>query len=145
MKNKLVIDPHGRNHFKFFPNKSKEEEWLKMSEKDQIISVEKIYNELVEKGEIVYEKIKKGSHTIKCVKLNEFYYIVVCIVNEFKTFNNLIYEINNKNDALTISKFIAKNIRVMMSDYKKQILDAKEMVVKRKENENERDKDSENN
>lgn len=145
MKNKLVIDPHGRNHFKFFPNKSKEEEWLKMSEKDQIISVEKIYNELVEKGEIVYEKVKKGSHTIKCVKLNEFYYIVVCIVNEFKTFNNLIYEINNKNDALTISKFIAKNIRVMMSDYKKQILDAKEMVVKRKENENERDKDSENN
>lgn len=145
MKNKLVIDPHGRNHFKFFPNKSKEEEWLKMSEKDQIISVEKIYNELVEKGEIVYKKVKKGSHTIKCVKLNEFYYIVVCIVNEFKTFNNLIYEINNKNDALTISKFIAKNIRVMMSDYKKQILDAKEMVVKRKENENERDKDSENN
>ena len=146
VKNKLVIDPHGRNHFKFFPNKVKEEEWLKLSEKEQIETVEKVYKQLLKEGEIIYEKVKKGSHSIKCIKLEDFYYIVVCIVNEFKTYNNSIYEIKSENDAIAISKFIANNIRTTMSDYKKQILDAKKMVVERKENEDsERNKNDENN
>ena len=128
--NKLVIDPHGRNHFKFIPVKERE---LPENEADQIKMVESIYNDLVKRGEVIYVKSRSGSHSIRCVRLNKLYYIVVCMKNEFGTYNNVIYEMPNKNDAVAISVFIGKNIKTMMADYKKQILDAKEMVVRKKD------------
>lgn len=138
--NKLVLNPHGRNHFKFFPDKNRE---IPVDEKEQIELVESIYNDLVEKGKILYTKTKSGSHCINSVKLENEYFIVVSIRNEFRTYNNTIYEISNENDAIVIGKFIGKNIKTTMADYKKQILDAKKMHVERKEEE-QNDKEKEN-
>lgn len=132
-KNKLVIDPHGRNHFKFMP--ADLEGWPE-NEGEQLKKIERIYKDLVENGEIIFTASKKGAYSIKCVEL-KLYYIVVCIKNEFKTFNNIIYEIKSKNDALAISKFVAKNIKTTMADYKTQILDANKMHVIRKEGQDE--------
>lgn len=139
-KNKLVIDPHGRNHFKFMPYKDRV---LPESEKEQLIMIENLYNDLVKNGVIIYTKSKKGSFTIKCVKHTEFYYIVICMKNEFGTYNNVIHEIKSENDAMAICKMIGKNITTIMNDYKKQILDAKKMVV-RKEDKDEIRKTGEN-
>jgi len=138
-KNKLVIDPHGRNHFRFMPDKDRV---LPESEKEQIEMVEKLYNELVVGGVIIYTKVKSGSYSIRAIRYNAMYYIVVCIKNEFKTYNNTIYELKFENDALAICKLIGKNILTMMSDYKKQILDAKKMHVVRKEDTNEEGRDA---
>ena len=138
--NKLVLNPHGRNHIRFLPDKKRE---IPTDEKEQIELTEKIYNDLVENGEVLYTKTKSGSHCINSVKLNNEYFIVVSIRNEFNTYNNTIYEISNENDAVAIGKFIGKNIRRTMADYKKQILDAKKMHVERKE-EVQNDKEKEN-
>ena len=129
-QNKLVIDKHGRNHFKFYPCKERE---LPSDEKEQIEMVEELYDSLVDEGYIIFTKSKKGNYLINCVKLGDKCYIVVCLKNEFNTFNNSIYEVNNENDAIAITKFIGKNIGQTMRDYKKQILDAREMVVRKNE------------
>lgn len=131
--NKLVLNPKARNHFKFIPKK---ERVLPEDEKEQIKLVESIYDDLVKNGKVLYVKSKAGSHSIRCVKLDD-YYIVVSLMNEFKTYNNTIYELTSENDALNISKFIAKNIATMMADYKKQILDAKNMVVRKEDKDGE--------
>ena len=119
--NKLVINPHGRNHFKYMPLNL--DEWP-TDEGEQIKKVEATYKELCKSGEVIYTKSKSGNYSIRCVKLGDMYYIVVCMKNEFKSYNNVIYEIKSQNDALAICKFIGKNIQTTMSDYKKQILDA---------------------
>lgn len=126
--NKLVLNPKGRNHFRFLPLKNRE---LPKDEKEQIQLVESLYNDLVNKGIVLYTKSKSGSYSVKAVQLNDNYFIVVSLSNEFKTYNNTIYETSTKNDALAISNFIGKNITTMMADYKKQILDAKDMVVRK--------------
>lgn len=131
--NKLVLNPKARNHFKFYPVKERE---LPENEADQIKLVEKLYEDLVNKGIILYTKSKSGNYSIRCVQLDSKYYIILSMKNEFGTYNNTIFENNLKNDALAISVFIGKNIKQMMSDYKQQILDAKDMMV-RKEGEDE--------
>lgn len=141
MKNKLVLNPHGRNHFKFQPMQGRQ---IPEDEKEQIELVEKLYDDLLKDGVIIYERIKTGSYSIKSLELNDEYFIVVCIRNEFETYNNTIYEIPNKNDCIAIAKFIGKNINTTMKDYKKQILDAKKMVVK-KEDTDERNQVGKNN
>lgn len=128
--NKLVLNPKGRNHFRYMPHKDTQ---IPKDEKDQIKVVENLYNDLVANGNVIYTKSKAGNYAVRCVELNNKYFIVVSLKNEFSTYNNTIYEILNKADALSISVFIGKNIKTMMSDYKKQILDAKEMHVVRKE------------
>ena len=141
-KNKLVIDPHGRNHFKFWPYSL--ENWPE-DEGEQLRKIEKLYNKMVTDGVILYEKVKRGSHTIRCVELDDMYYIIICMRNEFKTYNNVIYEFKSKNDALQISKLTGKNILTLMSDYKKMMLDAKKEIenkniniVRKEENDEER-------
>ena len=128
--NKLVLNPDDRNHIKFMPGKNRA---IPETEEEQLKLVEDVYNALVEKGTVLYEKIKKGSHSIVTVKLEDSYFIVVSIKNEFKTYNNIIYETYSENDAIAISKFIGKNINRTMHDYKQQILDAKKMHVVREE------------
>lgn len=128
--NKLVLNSKGRNHFRFLPCKDRE---LPKDEKDQIKLVESIYNDLVNKGIVIYTKSKAGSFSIKAVELDKKYFIVVCLRNEMETYNNTIYEISNKNDCIAISTFIGKNIYTMMSDYKQQILDAKKMIVRKED------------
>lgn len=130
-KNKLVIDPHGRNHFKFMPDNL--EGWPE-DPGEQLKKIESIYNDLVEKGDILYTKIKKGSYTIRCVKLGDMCYIVVCMKNEFNTYNNIIYEMKSESDALAICKMTGKNILTLMSDYKKMMLEAKKKIAKKKIN-----------
>ena len=126
--NKLVLNPKARNHFKFMPSKNRA---LPESEKEQLELIESIYNNLVNDGVVTYVKSKAGSYSIRCVKLEPYWYIVVSLKNEFKTYNNSIYECTNETDAMAICKLIGKNITTMMNDYKQQILDAKKMVVRK--------------
>lgn len=138
--NKLLLNPKARNHIKYQPLSLDN---IPEDESEQIKMVEDLYDELVDKGVILYEKVKIGSHSIKTVRLDERYFIVTSLRNEFGTYNNRIDEIKNRNDAVAVATFIGKNIRTTMKDYKKQILDAKKMVV-RKEDIDEGNKTSEN-
>lgn len=131
--NKLVLEPEERHHIRFLPLKTRE---IPVDEADQIRLTESIYNNLVENGEILYQRTKQKSHSIYSVKLNNEYFIIVCIKNEFGTYNDTIYELSNENDCIALAKFTSKNIRTIMNDYKKQILDANKMHVERKEEEN---------
>jgi len=126
--NKLVLNPKARNHFKFMAARKMPE-----SEKEQLELIESIYDDLVNDGVVTYVKSKAGNYSIRCVKLEPYWYIVVSLCNEFKTYNNSIYECESENDAMAICKVIGKNIKTIMSDYKKQILDAKKFVVRKEE------------
>ena len=130
--NKLVLNPKARNHFKFMAAREMPE-----SEKEQIELIESIYDDLVNDGVVIFTKSKAGAYSIRCVKLEPYWYIVVSLRNEFETYNNSIYECKSENDAIAISKMIGKNIRTIMNDYKKQILDAKKMVVRKEDDKGE--------
>lgn len=124
--NKLVLNPKARNHFKFMAVREMPE-----SEKEQLELIESIYDDLVNDGVVTYVKSKTGNYSIRCVKLEPYWYIVVSLKNEFDTYNNSIYECKSENDAMAICKVIGKNINTIMRDYKKQILDAKKFVVRK--------------
>ena len=137
--NKLVIDPHGRNHFRFIPTVSLDD-WPE-DEKERLKKIEAIYKDLIKNGEIIFAASKRGSHSIKCVRLNNLSYIVIClrnndytVINGKKTiiYNNSIYEMASDKDALNICKFIAKNNEATMSDYKDLMEEASKKIAKEK-------------
>lgn len=124
--NKLVLNPKGRNHIRYMALSTTV---MPESEKEQLNMVEAIYNALCQYGVIIYERVRSGNYSVKAVEHCGDYYVIISLRNEFNTYNNTIYEISSKDDAINIAKFVGKNMRTIMKDYKKQVLDAKDMMV----------------
>lgn len=147
MKNyeKLVLEPNARNHFKVLLLGVDN---IPESEKEQILLAEKMYNELEQDNnrEKLYRfSSQKKGIMISVFKSNNRGYLIQSIKNEFETYNNTVYVSDNINDLVNIAKFLRSNITDIMSDYKQQILDAKDMYVPNIDNsENENGDDTRN-
>ena len=61
---------------------------------------------------------------------NDLYFLIQCIRNEFKTFNDTLYIGKTKDDMISIAKFLQENVETIMSDYKSQILEARNWMLK---------------
>jgi uncharacterized HAD superfamily protein len=127
--NKLLLNNNARNHIKFLPLNNSVE--IPETEKERILWCESRFNELSNADNIIrhftYKNGKKG-YSIGVWEYNGLYYLIQCIKNEFGTYNDVIYIEKNKDDLIAIAKFLQKNIITIMSDYKEQILEAKEYV-----------------
>jgi len=125
MKNKILLNQKGRNHIRIFP--LYKDVCIPEDEADKIRWAQAKFEELENSSEAerlyIFKSVKKG-YLVSVWQLNDLYYLVQSIRNEFSTYNSTIYITNEKNDMLAISKFLRENITTIMKDYKQQILDA---------------------
>ena len=130
--NKLLLNERGRNHIKFYPMKDTAND-IPETDAGKIEWCKNRFHELQHSADakrlVIYKHKGKG-YLISVWELNGLYYLIECIRNEFKTFNTTIYISKEKDDSINIAKFIQENIDTIMADYKKQILDARDELVK---------------
>lgn len=130
--NKLLLNNSARNHIRFFPMKDTISN-LPESEKDRILWCKEEFKKLqhsdTAKRLVIYKHRLKG-YLISVWEMDGLYYLIVCLRNEFKTFNDTIYISKDKDDMLSIAKFLQQNVDQIMKDYKNQILEARDALVK---------------
>lgn len=132
--NKLLINHSARNHIKIFPMQDAAQ-FLNMpaTEAESIAWCNNIFENLrtsKDAKELSVYGNRKSGYRISVWELGGLYYLVQCLKNEFNTFNTTIYISKEQNDMLAISKFLKENIETIMSDYKDQILDARDALLK---------------
>ena len=129
--NKLLLNQSARNHIKIFPMKDTISD-LPESEADRIRWCEAEFKRLQRSPDAkrLYIFKKRGNYLISVWEMDDKYYLVQCLRNEFKTYNTIIYISKFKDDMLNIAKFLQVNIDTIMSDYKSQILDARDALLK---------------
>lgn len=130
--NKLLLNHRARNHIKFFPMENTIDN-LPESEADRIrwcaAEFKKLQHSNEAKRLCLYKHRSKG-YMISVWELDGLYYLVQCLRNEFKTFNSTIYISKERDDMLSIAKFVQENIEQIMRDYKEQILDARDALLR---------------
>ena len=130
--NKLLLNERARNHIKMFPMKDTVSD-LPSDEGDKIRWCEsrfKLLQHSDNANRLFYVRHKAKGYQISVWELDGLYYLIECIRNEFKTFNTTIYITKDGNDAVNIAKFVQENIDQIMKDYKNQILEARDALLR---------------
>lgn len=130
--NKLLLNDKGRNHIRVLPLKGSGIE-IPEGEKERVLLANSIFKELQTSSDakrLVLYKHKGKGYLISVWQIGAQYYLIQSIRNEFKTFNNTIYVGPDGPDMLSIAKFLRENIETIMEDYKNQILDARDWLVR---------------
>ena len=131
--NKICLNIRGRNHWKILP--ATEEIKIPDSEKEQLIWADDIVQNLLKKDikRHFFFTNQKYGYMIGVYEQQGYYYLIHSIKNEFKTYNNVIY-INNKNlnDLISIGKMMQDNIETIMKDYKENMLELRDDIIKGK-------------
>lgn len=129
--NKLLLNNNARNHIKIMALYNNPD--VPDDEGERIRWCEKMFNNLQNSDKAVRifsnKHVKKG-FAISVWELDGLYYLIQSIRNEFGTYNNVIYINDIKEDTLNIAKFLKENAIGLMNDYRKQILEANEHVIK---------------
>ena len=131
--NKICLNPRGRNHWKILPMPGVIK--IPESEKEQLIWADTLVKRLKfsdVKRHFFFTEQKYG-YMITVIELDNIYYLIHSIRNEFKSYNNVIY-INDKNlqDLVNIGKMMQKNIKTIMQDYKDNMLELRNDILKGK-------------
>ena len=129
MKSKLLLNERARNHIKIMPLT---DVILPEDEGDKIRWCEEQYNLLLNSDDakrLYYYKNVRSGILIAVWELNDLYYIIQSIRNEYKTYNNVIYIHNERNDCINIAKFLRNNMTEIMSSFKQQIEDTMAMAI----------------
>lgn len=132
--NKICLNPKARNHWKVLPYADS----IKVpdGEAQQIKWAEKVVLRLQNDPNIIrhFYYLNKGyGYMISVYELDDKYYLVHSIRNEFKTYNNVVY-INDKNlqDLINIAKMMQANIKTIMKDYKDNMMQLRDDIIKGK-------------
>lgn len=101
------MKPKERHHISFFPL-VKGLELPDENEKGAGIRwSEALYNRLLVEAEVLYFKSSLKSGMSYCIaKLEDLYYLVVCMENEFHTFNDTVYILKSLHDCKIIQKML---------------------------------------
>lgn len=133
--NKLLLNCRSRNHIRFLPAKEGMDLGIPTDDADKIKWCEDRFNQLQHRNDITrlcfYSHTKKG-YLITVYEMDNLYYLVLCIRNEFRTYNTTIYIDTEKEQLIGIAKFLDKNNSQIMKDYKNQILEARDALMKAK-------------
>ena len=130
--NKLLLNERARNHIRFFPMKNTIAD-LPESEGDRIKWCQSEFKRLQHSDtakRLFYVRHKGKGYQISVWEMDGLYYLVQCLRNEFKTFNDTIYINKERDDTINIAKFLQANIDQIMQDYKNQILEARDDLVR---------------
>lgn len=132
--NKLLLNERARHHIKIFPMKDTAPD-LPDTEIERIRWCKAKYKELQHSDEarrLALFKHRGKGYLIAVWEMKGLYYLIECIRNEFKTFNDTIYITKDGDDAVNIAKFLVANIDTIMADYKAQLLDARDALLREK-------------
>lgn len=129
--NKLVLNEKGRNHIKILPLKDMT---LPETNKEKLELCESIYNSLRDRNDAkrlsIYKNSKRGV-MITVWSMDDNYYLIQSLRDPGNLYYiNTIYMSHEKDDLLSIAKFLQKSLTTIGSDYKKQLLDARDALVK---------------
>jgi hypothetical protein len=128
--NELVLNSKARHHIKLFPLDNIE---VPKTEREQLLWAESVFKALERSHDakrLFLYKSKKQGYMISVWAHNDLYFLIQCIRNEFKTFNDTLYIGKTKDDMISIAKFLQDNVETIMSDYKSQILEARNWMLK---------------
>ena len=127
--NKLLLNQSGRNHIKILPLLN--DVTLPTDEGDKIRWCEDQFKRLQHndnaKRLALYKNRGKG-YLIAVWEAEGIYYLIQCIRNEFKTYNDTIYITKDGDDALAIAKFLKDNVDSIMSGLTKDLVQAWRMI-----------------
>lgn len=140
--NKLLLNNSARNHIKIFPMKDTIND-IPETEKDRIIWCREHFKHLQHSPDAKRLEMfkKRGNYQISVWELDGLYYLVQCIRNEFGTYNTVIYISKYMLDMINIAKFLKENVEQIMADYKNQILDARDALLREQAEEQEEQSD----
>ena len=128
--NKLLLNQSARNHIKVFPMKNVFDD-LPTEEADQIRWCEEQYKRLQQsdnaKRLVIYKNRSKG-YLFSVWEADGLYYMIQCIRNEFKTYNDIIYITKDGEDAKSIAKFLYDNVENIMQGMTKDLIKAWSMI-----------------
>lgn len=130
--NKLLLNERARNHIRFFPMKNTFDD-IPSDAGEKIKWCESKFKALQHSNDahrLSIHKHRTKGYMVTVWEFDGLYYLVQCLRNEFKTFNTTIYISKDKQDMINIAAFIEQNIETIMSDYKQQILDARDALIK---------------
>lgn len=132
MKNKLFLNDKGRNHIKVLPL-SDAGLTVPTDDAEKIRWCKSVYTNLKNRGVNVetFKNRAKG-YLIGVWELDGLYYLIQSIRNFSGVFVNTIYISKERGDLLSIAKFLKENADTIMDDYKQQIWDARNELLKPK-------------
>lgn len=127
--NNLIPNPRAYHRIKFFPlNNAKN---IPETEREQILWCESEFNRLSNSetlvNHITHRNNKRG-YTISVWSESDLCYLVQSIRIAPSIYADTIYISDNLEDLKSIAKFLKKNADTIMSDYSKQIHDAKRQL-----------------
>lgn len=131
--NKICLNINGRNHWKVMP--ASDTIAVPDTEKEQLEWCDNIVQTLLKKPIIrhFFFTQQKYGYMLCVVEYENIYYLIHSIRNEFKSYNNVIY-ISDKNleDLINIGKMIQANIEEIMSEYKSNMYELRDDILKGK-------------
>lgn len=105
------------------------------TEKEQLEWCDNIVQNLLKKPIIrhFFFTQQKYGYMLCVVEYENIYYLIHSIRNEFKSYNNVIY-MSDKNleDLINIGKMIQTNIDEIMSEYKANVYELRDDILKGK-------------
>lgn len=123
--NKLLLSNNGRNHIKMFPLYKNPE--IPEDEGEKIKWCEEKFNKLQTSDAATrlfyYKNVREGV-LISVWELDNLYYLINCIRNEFGTYNDTIYINDIKLDTLASAEFLKQNAIKLMDEYKIKLIQA---------------------
>ena len=131
--NKICLNINGRNHWKIMP--ASDSIIVPESEKEQLEWCDKIVQTLLKapvERHFFFTRQKYG-YMLCVLEYEGLYYLVHSIRNEFKSYNNVIY-ITDKNleDLINIGKMMQANIEEIMNEYKLNMYELRDDILKGK-------------
>ncbi len=130
--NKLLLNNTARNHIRIFPMEDTITD-LPADEGDRIRWCQATFKRLQHSDtakRLFLAKHKGKGYQISVWEFEGLYYIILCLRNEFKTFNDTIYINKHGEDSVNIAKFVRDNIDQIMKDYKDQITEARDALLR---------------
>lgn len=134
MNNKICLNQKARNHWKIMP--ATESIKVPKEERSQLKWAEslvlRLQNDSKLKRHFIY--VNRGyGYMIGVYELEDRYYLIHSIRNEFKSYNNVVY-INDRNldDLINIGKMMQANIKTIMRDYKDNMMRLRDDIIKGK-------------
>ena len=134
--NKILLNARSRNHIKILPARDGLNLNIPEGADEKIKWCERTFHNLqhgLSVKRLAYYSHRRKGYRISVWEMDDLYYLCVSIRTiSGQTYVTTIYIDTEREQLLSIAKFLDKNNERIMSDYKDQILEARDALIKAK-------------